>query len=108
MNAKKSSKKQENLPLDNKDPAEMSVSERKKIKIEFAPGAFDSFDGTQEELQELIAEIKQAIVDGSLFEKSRPVDIDELLDSDDPDDHALAQRLLESLDEEITRNRKLQ
>lgn len=29
----------------------------KPFKIEFAPGAFDSFDGTQEELDEMIAEI---------------------------------------------------
>ena len=29
-----------------------------KIKVSFAPGAFDSFDGTQEELDELIKEIQ--------------------------------------------------
>lgn len=31
----------------------------KKLKIEFAPGAFDHFDGTQEELDELLKELSQ-------------------------------------------------
>jgi hypothetical protein len=30
----------------------------KKVTVEFAPGAFDQFEGTQEELDELIAEIQ--------------------------------------------------
>jgi hypothetical protein len=29
----------------------------KKLQVEFAPGAFDSFDGTQEEPDQLMAEI---------------------------------------------------
>ena len=29
-----------------------------KLKVQFAPGAFDSFDGTQEELDELVKEIQ--------------------------------------------------
>lgn len=29
----------------------------KKLQVEFAPGAFDTFDGTQEELDQLLAEI---------------------------------------------------
>ena len=33
------------------------MSENKKITVEFAPGAFDNFDGTQEELDQLVAEI---------------------------------------------------
>ena len=33
------------------------MSEDKKLKVEFAPGCFDAFDGTQEELDEMIAEI---------------------------------------------------
>ena len=38
--------------------------------VEFAPGCFDDFDGTQEELQELIAHIRQMANDGTLFEDS--------------------------------------
>ena len=30
------------------------MTEENKIKIEFAPGAFDNFDGTQEELDEMM------------------------------------------------------
>ena len=30
----------------------------KPVKIEFAPGAFDHFDGTQEELDQLVTEIQ--------------------------------------------------
>ena len=33
------------------------MTDKKEIKIQFAPGAFDNFDGTQEELDELLAEI---------------------------------------------------
>ena len=31
----------------------------KKMEIVFAPGAFDHFDGTQEELDEMVAEIQR-------------------------------------------------
>ena len=34
------------------------MTEEKKIKIEFAPGAFDNFEGTQEELDGLMVEIQ--------------------------------------------------
>lgn len=84
--------------MTDKDLSELNSAEIKNLKIEFAPGAFDGFEGTQEELDEMIAEIKAAILDGSFLEKSKPIDIDELLDSDDPDDHYLAQKLLDSLE----------
>jgi hypothetical protein len=50
----------------------------KKIKIEFAPGAFDHFDGTQEELDEFMKEITRMAESGELEEKSRPLDLDDL------------------------------
>jgi two-component sensor histidine kinase len=56
-----------------------------KIKIEFAPGAFDSFDGTQEELNELIAEIHRMAESGELLEQSD--DLDDL----DPAEYAKLQ-----------------
>lgn len=46
----------------------------KKIKIEFAPGAFDRFDGSQEELNELIAEIHRMAESGELLEQSDDLD----------------------------------
>jgi len=41
-----------------------------KLKIEFAPGCFDNFDGTQEELDEIINEIRMMVDDGTFEEKS--------------------------------------
>jgi hypothetical protein len=48
-----------------------------KLKIVFAEGCFDGFDGTQEELQELIADLHQQLEDGTLFENAIPVPEDE-------------------------------
>ena len=53
------------------------TQEKKEIKIVFAEGCFDNFDGTQEELQEMIAQIRQMASDGTLQEKSQPIDIDD-------------------------------
>ncbi len=43
----------------------------KKLKIEFAPGCFDSFEGTQEELDQMIKEITEMIDSGKFFEKAQ-------------------------------------
>jgi hypothetical protein len=59
------------------------MTEEKKMKIEFAPGCFDHFEGTQEELDEMIAMIQQAVDSGEIFENSRELtdeDFDELPD----------------------------
>lgn len=53
------------------------MTEPKDLKIEFAPGCFDNFEGTQEELQEMIAMLHQMAADGTLDENSTPVDPDE-------------------------------
>ena len=53
------------------------TEQKKEIKIEFAEGCFDNFDGTQEELQEMIAMIRQMVADGTLEENSTPVDPDD-------------------------------
>jgi hypothetical protein len=53
-----------------------------KTKIVFAEGCFDTFDGTQEELDEIIADLYKQIADGTLFDNSVPVadgEIGELL-----------------------------
>jgi len=73
-----------------------------KTKVEFAPGAFDDFDGTQEELDALqkeIVEMFSNLTPEELAEQSRAVDFDELLD-EDPE---LAKKLLNSFDEDSTR-----
>lgn len=56
--------------------------ENKKLEVIFAPGCFDNFEGTQEELDELIAEIKALVDSGELFEKSNPLEIDDLSDEE--------------------------
>ncbi len=77
----------------------------KKLKIEFAPGCFDSFDGSQEELDQLVAEIQRMAETGELFEKSNPLDIDEMID-EEPE---VAERILKALfSEETAQERKLQ
>jgi hypothetical protein len=54
----------------------------KKLKIEFAPGAFDNFDGTQEELNELVAEITRMAESGELEKNSRRIDMEDPSDED--------------------------
>ena len=63
-----------------------------KLKIEFAPGCFDTFEGTQEELDAMIAEITKAFENGPP-EGSSPVDIDALME-EDPE---MAEQLLRQL-----------
>ena len=57
-----------------KTPRDMSLEERKDVEIVFVPGCFDSFEGTQEDLDNLIAEIGQLIQSGELFNNAVPID----------------------------------
>lgn len=93
--------------LDDKTMDELTPEDFPKLKIEFAPGAFDQFEGTQEELDSLMAEITRMIQSGQMFENSNAVDIEELLESDDAEDHRLAEKLMQSFGGEET-NRNLQ
>ena len=45
-----------------------------KPKIIFAEGCFDNFDGTEEELAAMLADIHQMAESGALFENATPVD----------------------------------
>lgn len=75
----------------------------KNLKITFAPGCFDSFEGTQEELDALIKEITEGFQNGDFLENAKRVDIDELID-EDPE---LARKLAASFDlEEAEQQRK--
>lgn len=76
----------------------------KKIEIKFAPGCFDNFSGSQDELDELMAEIQKMADTGELFEQSQPLDIDELID-EDPD---FAEALLRQINDVPSEPRKLQ
>ena len=78
------------------------TDEQKKPEIVFAPGCFDNFEGTQEELDEMIAEIQRMAESGELFENSTELDLEELSE-EDPE---FADKLIESLS--LDNNRKLQ
>jgi len=80
---------------------ELTPEELKEVKIVFAPGAFDQFEGTQEELEEFMAEIQRMFVSGEVLEKSRPLDIDSLSDEEL---EQLAPFLLGDLDNNERRN----
>ena len=58
---------------------------KKKIKIEFAPGAFDTFDGTQAELDALVAELQRMAESGELEENSVALEDWDDLDDEDRD-----------------------
>jgi hypothetical protein len=54
-----------------------------KMKIVFAEGCFDDFDGTEEELAEIIADLQAMVEDGTLLEHSErltPEEEDELIE----------------------------
>jgi hypothetical protein len=76
------------------------------MKIEFAPGSFDHFEGSQEELDALIAEITnmfENMTPEELQAKSREVSIEELLDDEELENIEEFLDLLENQDK-----RKLQ
>lgn len=68
--------------LEDKTIEELGPEDFSKLKISFAPGCFDEFDGSQEELDELIAEITKMIHSGEIFEQSHAVDLESLIEED--------------------------
>ena len=81
------------------------MTDKKKPEIKFVPGCFDGFDGTQEELDEFVAEITRMAESGELEFNSRELtdaDFDEL-----PDD--IKKLLSDALSDDVTPStRKLQ
>jgi hypothetical protein len=65
----------------------------KKLKIEFAPGCFDQWDGTQEELDELMAELERQVDTGEIFENSVPLTDDVIDDLSDEEQEAILAQL---------------
>lgn len=59
-------------------------SENKGYKLVIAPGAFDDFEGTQEELDQMLAEIEKMAESGELLEQSTPLDLEQTF-LDDPE-----------------------
>lgn len=71
------------------------MSEKKSLKIVFDPGCFDNFDGTQEELDQLVAEIEALAESGELFENSRDITDEDWEELDD----ATKMQILKSLED---------
>ena len=80
---------------------------KKPIEVIFAPGCFDNFEGTQEELDELVAEIHKIVESGELMENATPVEVDNLSD-EEVEDLIQHLNLLEDPDGEISSKRTLQ
>jgi hypothetical protein len=60
-----------------------------KLKINFAPGCFDNFEGTQEELDALQAEIQsmfENMTAEDLEAQSRAICVDDLIEDESIDD----------------------
>lgn len=75
---------------------DITEQEMQEMQLEFAPGCFDDFEGTQEELDGLIEEIKRQFASGEFAQESRELTDEEfeslskttqlkLLDMIDPD-----------------------
>jgi len=58
----------------------MSENNKTEMKIEFAPGCFDSFEGTQEELDAVIAQITEMALSGELFKEAQDLEDDEIIE----------------------------
>lgn len=82
---------------------ELTPEDCKDLKIEFAPGCFDEFDGTQEELDEFIAEITAMIRNGDVLDNSKAVDFDTMME-EEPE---VAEKLIRALSNNPT-SRKIQ
>lgn len=71
------------------------MTEEKKMKLEFAPGCFDNFEGTQEELDDLVAEIQRMFESGEMEANAVQVDLDTLIEEDPEYAEAIARSLVE-------------
>ena len=54
-----------------------------ELKVVFAEGCFDDFDGSQDELAEMIAEIHKMAKDGTIMEGARPLTDEEIQELND-------------------------
>lgn len=60
----------------------IKTEDGEELEVQFADSFFDKFDGTDEELQELIQILTDKIKDGSLFEEAELIDEQELDDEE--------------------------
>jgi hypothetical protein len=62
-----------------------------KFKVIFAREFYESFTGTQEELDAIVEEIQSLADSGKLIERSIPMDFDSDIDDDDEDSPPLSE-----------------
>lgn len=74
----------------------------KKLKIKFAPGCFDNFEGSQEELDQIVKDLEN----GDFLNNSKPIDL-EALELEDPDLFKILSEQLSNLNDQSTSKRKL-
>lgn len=91
----------------------------KKLEIKFAPGCFDNFEGTQEELDELMAQIQTMFDSGEAQDKAVPlIDVlDNLSEEElmelanqlgiDPDEYMLEDEVEFDVSPQVSNNRTL-
>ena len=81
------------------------TTEKKPLQVIFAPGCFDHFDGTQEELDDLVAEINKMVESGEIFDKSNPIDPDTMSE----EELEMLANMMEALetDDEVPPKRRL-
>ena len=87
---------------ENKKFEDLTPDEFKDLKIEFAPGCFDNFEGTQEELDALISQITEMFKSGEAQARALPLDFDDL----DEEDLEMLEKIAQA--EERAQGRKLQ
>jgi hypothetical protein len=95
------------------------TDEKKPMKIEFAPGCFDNFDGTQEELDELMKTIQEMFDSGEAQVKAVPLEdmLEEFSDEEleqiaeqlgiDPDEYMIDEDEVEDIVPQVPGKRTL-
>lgn len=86
------------------------TEEKKPFKIEFAPGCFDNFEGTQEELDEFMAALEKKLTSMTAEElkaEAREIDEEYLEELFETDPEA-AEKLVNILLSDPGEDRKLQ
>ena len=78
---------------------------KKPIKIEFAPGCFDNFEGTQEELDEMVAEIHRLFESGEAIDNAVELDDDEFNELSDEEKSQIMQALEDMFGDEEPKRR---
>lgn len=79
------------MNTENKSFDQLTPAESAELKIEFAPGCLDSFEGTQEELDELLTEIKRMFASGEAQQQARQINWDDV----DPEDAAALEHMMQ-------------